>query len=104
MAASKLRTHNEWFQSCASTGTCDCGTTKKQRVAAGQDPQTWIWGEYISGKWRRVGLVCQACVGSHLHPRILQHAEPCGGVFAFQARSGHGPLPAWLTPPTACAA
>jgi len=92
------RTHNEWFQPTVAM-RCDCGSNKKSRTLAGQDLQVWIWGEYVSGKWRTVQKVCEACFVSEVLPRLKTHLTGCGCVFSLQSRSGYGPLAPWLTLP-----
>lgn len=81
----KQAIHNEWFQPIKRT-KCDCGAKRTEVVS---------WGEYVRGKWRTVGYVCQACVATGLIPRLQGHAADCGCAFAFKARSGYM-LPGWL--------
>jgi hypothetical protein len=104
----KVRVHNEWFQSSASEGKCRCGSNVRSRRAAGQDLTLWIWGEYHNGNWRRIQTVCEGCFASVIIPQLRRHAQPCGCTFQLCARSGHGPLPIWMKLPEdfnqACAA
>jgi len=93
-----MRTHNEWFQTTVQA-KCSCGSNLKSRTASGQDPQVWIWGEYVVGRWRTVQKVCEACFDAHVIPRLRRHAAPCGCTFALQARSGYGPLAPWMRLP-----
>lgn len=92
----KQRIHNEWFRATVE-GKCSCGSTKRSRHQAGQDATIWIWGEYHIGKWRRINTVCESCFAREVLPILIRHSDGCGCAFALQAKSGHGPLPAWIT-------
>jgi hypothetical protein len=90
MAKSKLRSHNEWFQAIAKK-TCPCGQ---------KHTQVYSWGEYSRARWFTVDHFCEHCFQSRVIPRLVGHAGTCGCTFNLVARSGHGPLPVWLTMPT----
>lgn len=93
----KERIHNEWFQTTVSP-RCDCGSNKKSRAKAGKDPQVYVWGEYVSGKWRTIEKVCECCFEESVIPRLRDHARPCGCTFKLEARSGYS-LASWLKLP-----
>lgn len=87
--------HREWFMP-TSYGLCDCGSTKRTRTAAGKDTTTYVWGEYVVGRWRTVQRVCECCFQSVAIPRLRAHATPCGCSFQLVPRHGHS-LPPWIT-------
>lgn len=94
----KQAIHNEWFMSSSYT-KCECGQTKKTLAQGGKDAVIWIWGEYVTGKWRRVETVCEVCFPTHVIPKLKAHATPCGCTFVLNARSGYGPLAPWIKLP-----
>lgn len=81
----KQKTHNEWFQPVSKTKCAGCGSRQ----------QPIIWGEYVTARWHRVGEFCPACINRNFYNLLVDHMEPCGCTFAFNARSGHS-LPAWF--------
>jgi hypothetical protein len=87
--------HREWFQDTAY-GVCDCGSNKRSRRKEGKDPTVYVWGEYVSAKWRTVRRVCECCFQGVIIPQLRAHADPCGCSFQMRARSGHS-LPPWIT-------
>lgn len=84
----KQRIHNEWFQPLVKR-TCPCGCKKVD---------TFAWGEYVYGKWRTIAHFCQTCFVKEVQSRLVDHAGPCGCVFALNARSGYS-IPAWIKMP-----
>ena len=90
----RQRSHNEWFQTTTRC-RCDCGLTGRDRATKGLDPQGYIWGEYVSGRWRTIQYVCQNCFPEVLR-RLKAHTDPCGCTVNFCARSGHD-IPEWMT-------
>lgn len=97
----KQRVHNEWFQpvqkmAYGKGSRCPCGLSRRDRTKLGIDPSLYAWGEYANTRWCCVDYFCQACFNTRVVPRLIDHARPCGCAFQFNARSGHGPLPAFI--------
>lgn len=86
MKAKKPRSHNEWFQSSASTRKCTCGSGLRN---------TYIWGEYVATRWRRIDGFCLVCFPRRVLARLVSHTAPCGCTVQAQARSGYT-IPDWI--------
>jgi len=87
------REHREWFQPL-STNRKSCPTCKT-KFPPGETAHAW--GEYAHAKWHTVKHFCRACFDAEVRRPLLAHAGPCGCTITLCARSGHGPLPDWLT-------
>jgi hypothetical protein len=87
----KIRTHNEFFQPLSPSYKKKCPNCRA-------NTQVWAWGQYIScARWQLVKHFCRFCFDKEVKTPLLAHINPCGCIINLMARSGHGPLPEWIS-------